>query len=277
MQKKVCVITGGGSGMGLAAAKEIGKRYSIIIAGRTLSKLENAVTELKELGVEVEPCVCDVSDRASTNKLARFATVIGEVGVVINAAGLSPNMGDAITIMSVNAMGVINMHNSFIPHMKFKSCYIDISSMSAYLTPGFIMPKKSYNLAETDSDMFLKKMMRRVNLFPKKLRSSVAYGISKDFVIQHVKNDALRFGKNDSRILSVSPGNFDTPMGDIEKENALEYIKYCAIKRLGHVDEIAVLLSNLADEKIGYLTGVDILCDGGCVASGVKPSRRKSV
>ena len=50
--KNVCVITGGGSGMGLAAAKCMPKEKIILVTGRTLSKLEAAVGELKELGYE---------------------------------------------------------------------------------------------------------------------------------------------------------------------------------------------------------------------------------
>lgn len=50
--------------------------------------------------------------------------------------------------------------------------------------------------------------------------------------------------------MSVTPGNFETPMGELEKEEAASFLKYNAIKRLG------------------YLTGADIICDGGCIASG---------
>ncbi len=55
-------------------------------------------------------------------------------------------------------------------------------------------------------------------------------------------------------------------MGEIEKEGIEGLIKYCAIKRLGHVEEIANLLAFCSSDKAGYLTGTDILCDGGCVA-----------
>lgn len=95
--------------------------------------------------------------------------------------------------------------------------------------------------------------MRRINIFPEKVRTGVAYGISKHFVIWFAKQDAARYGTKGARVVSVSPGNFETPMGNIEKEEAKVYTKYCASR------------------DAGYLTGVDILCDGGLVASGVKP------
>ena len=55
-------------------------------------------------------------------------------------------------------------------------------------------------------------------------------------------------------------------MGELEKENADVHLRYCAIKRPGKVDEIAHLLAFIASEKAGYLTGLDIICDGGCIA-----------
>ena len=74
--KNVCVITGGGSGMGLAAAKFMPKEKIIVISGRTVAKLENAVNELKELGYEAYAFACDTSDRESVKKLAEYALSI---------------------------------------------------------------------------------------------------------------------------------------------------------------------------------------------------------
>ena len=145
---------------------------------------------------------------------------------------------------------------------------MNTASISAYLTPEIIMPKKAYKLSRIDCDKFMKKMMKRINLFPKKVRSGVAYGFSKNFVIWFAKTDAERFGKKGVRVLSVTPGNFETPMGELEKEEAMTYVKYNAIKRLGKPEEIAQLYVALADERMGYLTGTDVLCDGGLVASG---------
>ena len=117
-------------------------------------------------------------------------------------------------------------------------------------------------------------MMYRINIFPKNVRAGVAYTISKDFVIWFAKTDAARFGKIGVRVLSITPGTFETPMGELEKGEAMTYVKYNAIKRPGHPEEIAQLYAAVADDRIGYLTGTDILCDGGCVASGCSPLKR---
>lgn len=273
--KKVCVITGGGSGMGLATARLMGKDYYIIICGRSVNKLENAVRELQGEGIEIEAFACDVSDYRSVEKLANYAKEKGEISAVIHAAGLSPHMGDAKQIMEVNALGTININNAFYKVIMEGACIIDVSSMSAYITPQFIMPVRNYKYSVKDPQIFMKKMMKYINFFPKKVRTGVAYGISKHFVIWFAKQDSVRFGGKGVRVISVSPGNFETPMGELEKEEADAYTKYCAIKRFGHVDEIASLFVYCASSSAGYLTGVDILCDGGLVASGINPLKKK--
>lgn len=268
-RKKVCVITGGGSGMGLATAHRMVKKgYYTILCGRTVSKLENAVKELQEAGGEAEAFPCDVSDRKSCFELARHASEVGDVKVMLHIAGLSPHMGDPEKIMAGNALGTVNINDAFYEVMVPGGCLIDTSSMSAYLTPQFIMPKGAYPLARTDRDKFMKKMMARVNMMPKNSRTGVAYSISKHFVIWFAKTDAARFGEKGVRVLSVTPGNFETPMGALEKDEAGTYLKFNAIKRNGKPEEIAALYEMLTDEQLGYLTGADIICDGGCIASG---------
>ena len=59
----VCVVTGGGSGMGLSAALQMPKDKIMIVSGRTISKLENAVEQLKEGGHEAYACTCDTSEK----------------------------------------------------------------------------------------------------------------------------------------------------------------------------------------------------------------------
>lgn len=272
--KNICVITGGGSGMGLATARWMGKDYHVIICGRNAKKLESAVDELQKDGIEVEAFACDISEYTSVEKLAKYAKEKGKVSAVIHAAGMSPNMGTAEQIMNANALGTIHVNNAFYNVIEDGACIIDVSSMSAYLTPKIIMPVGLYKLSVSDPTLFMKKMMKRVNLFPDKVRTGVAYGISKHFVIWFAKQDAARFGKKGARVISISPGNFETPMGELEKEEGDAYTKYCAIKRFGHVDEIASLFAYCASSNAGYLTGVDILCDGGLVASGVNPLRK---
>ena len=141
--KPVCVITGGGSGMGRATAKLVCEAgYHVILVGRTAAKLESAVAELTEAGHEAEAFACDLSDRSSCEKLARHAVECGQVKALLHIAGMSPHMGSPEAILRANALGTVNINDAFYPVMAPGGCVIDTSSMSAYLAPSFIMPKR---------------------------------------------------------------------------------------------------------------------------------------
>ena len=167
--KKICVITGGGSGMGLAAAKLVSEAgYYTILVGRTVSKLEKAVTDLRAAGGEVEAFSCDVSDRESCFALAKHAAECGEVKALLHIAGLSPHMGDAEKILRGNALGTVNINDSFYEVMAPGGCVIDTSSMSAYLAPQLVMPQGAYKLARTDREKFIKNCWHGQALPPRK-------------------------------------------------------------------------------------------------------------
>jgi NAD(P)-dependent dehydrogenase (short-subunit alcohol dehydrogenase family) len=269
--RKVCVITGGGSGIGFETARIMGRDYYLVLGGRTKAKLEKAAAALKAEGTQAEIIVCDVSDRAAVDQMALQARQLGPVTAVINAAGLSPSMGDARTVMEVNAMGTINMNEAFFEVMEAPGCVLDISSIAAYTLPKPVLPTGCYRHSRTDKGLFMRKMMGRVGLFPRKMRSDLSYCISKHFVIWYARTDAAKFGTKGLRVLSISPGLVETPMAEAEKGSASYYIKHCAIKRYGRAEELASLIAFCAGEAPGYLTGADILCDGGCIASGFDP------
>lgn len=274
--KNVCVITGGGSGIGFATAKILVKQgYLVILAGRTLAKLDKAVQEIQAEGGEAKAFACDVASSADTKGLADYAKSCGIVKVVIHAAGLSPHMGDSKVIMEGNALGTVHINDAFYGVIAKGGCMIDVSSMSGYMLPKIIIPKKVYGLCRVNQNLFLKKILRRIHMLPKKNQAGFAYALSKNFVLWYARTDAARFGEKGVRVLSVTPGNFETPMGNLEKDEGDEFIQYNTIKRFGKPEEIALLMSYLVDERLGYLTGADIVCDGGCIASERNPMVRK--
>lgn len=270
LRPSVCIITGGGSGMGLATAKLMGESYYVVICGRSVDKLEGAIKELKMMQVECEAFPCDVSDINSVRQLVQHVSKIGKIQAVIHAAGLSPHMGDAKSILRTNALGTIQINTEFSKVMTMGSCIVDVSSMAAHLAPQMIMPTGIYKYSITDSALFIKKFVRRVNIFPKKFRSGAAYAMSKHFDVWYAKKCAGLYGSKGIRVISVCPGNFETPMGEIEKDEADKFKQRAAIKRFGYPEEIAYLFRSCVDEKNSYLTGTDIVCDGGVVAECVK-------
>ena len=272
----VCVITGGGSGMGLEAAKFMPKDKIIVLSGRTMSKLENGVNELKELGYEAYAKTCDTSNRESVKELVAFATSLGEVKNVINSAGVSPAMkGTPEGILRINALGTVYINQEFSKVMNPGSVIVDVSSNSAYILPSFIIPKKVYPLAETDEAKFLQKLVKKSSL-PKGeyQRKGFAYSLSKNFVIWYAKKCAFEYGLKGIRVVSLSPGLIATDMGNLEKEDGGMLIPFSAEERMGKPEELGYALATVADERNGYLAGVDVLCDGGST-NGMKEFKKK--
>ena len=263
--KKVVVITGGGSGMGLEAAKNMDKDKIIVISGRTERKLENAQKELKKLGFHVEIKVCDTSNRESVKDLVKFSSSLGDITNVINSAGVSPAMGlKPIDIMKINALGTVYINEEFSKVMKKGSVIVDVASNSAYQLPSFILPKKAYKLVELNEELFLKKTLKLANKIKDGYKSAgLAYAISKNFVLWYAKKSSFEYGKKGIRVCSLSPGLIATEMGDLEKENGGFLIQNTCENRIGTPEELGYALATVANEKNGYLAGVDIRVDGG--------------
>ena len=262
--KDVVVITGGGSGMGLSAAKNMSKEKIIILSGRTVSKLENAVKELTDLGFEAYAHACDTSSRKSVHELAQFAATKGIVRNVINAAGMSPNMADGETLLRVNALGTVYVNQEFSKVMGPGSVIVDISSNSAYALPGFLISHKVYALAETDEEKFIQKNLKKANLAKGDYqRAGFAYALSKNFVVWYAQKCAFSYGRKGIRVCSLSPGLISTDMGKLEEKEGGSLLKYAAEGRMGTPEELGYAIATVADERNGYLAGVDVLVDGG--------------
>ncbi len=264
--KNVCVITGGGSGMGLAAAKFMPKDKIIVVTGRTMSKLEKAVKELEQLGYEAYAKTCDTSSRKQVRELAGYAKSLGEIKNVIHAAGLSPAMANPEQLMRVNALGTVYVNQEFSKLMHEGSVIVDVSSNSAYILPEFLANKKTFALADTNEKLFLKKSLKLSKMLKDEYKASgLAYGLSKKFVIWYAAKCAFEYGSKKIRVCSLSPGLIATDMGNLEAEEGGSLLATTAEKRMGTPEELGYILAAVADERNGYLAGVDILCDGGSV------------
>jgi NAD(P)-dependent dehydrogenase (short-subunit alcohol dehydrogenase family) len=227
-------------------------------------RLDRAVEELTQAGISCDGVVCDVTDRSAVDRLAESASSSGEVVSVIHTAGLSPSMASPERIIEVNALGTVNVGEAFESLATPRFCLVNVASTAGHLSPGFPAPRRSYELARTDPARFVAKMAKRCNLVPKRLRTGIAYSLSKNFVIWYSSERAEAFGKRGARILSVSPGSFDTEMGRLEADlGAAALAEHSALGRYGTVEEIAEVLAFCASDKPGYLTGTDVLVDGG--------------
>lgn len=263
--KEVCVITGGGSGMGLATAKFIKDRL-VIISGRTESKLAAACEELKKEGVEAIYKTCDTSSRASVADLAKFASEQGVIKQVINCAGMSPAMTNGEKLLKINAMGTVYVNEEFQKYMDKGSVICDVASNSAYSLPGAMTKlfKPAYKLADKNEDLFLKIILKVTGLISDDYMSAgMAYALSKNFVTWYAAKSAFDLGPRGIRVCSVSPGLIKTAMGDAEMEHGGDLIKKACEERMGKAEELGYCIATCSDPRNGYLAAVDVLADGG--------------
>ncbi len=266
--REVSVITGGAGGMGLATAKIVGRDRPVVICDVSQNRLDAAAQELKSLEIDCTAITCDITDRTSVAHLAETSTALGTVASVIHTAGVSPSMGAADRIMRINALGTFNINEAFYLLAGEGFAMVNVASMAAHMLPKLLIPKRRFKDAMQDEDAFMKKMMSACNIAPNKLRPGLAYSISKNFVLWYCTSQAAKFGSRGARIVSVSPGTIDTEMGRLEEQaGSGAMLNYAALKRFGKPEEVAELLAFCASDKAGYITGIDIPCDGGVLAS----------
>lgn len=264
----VTVVTGGAGGIGLATARILGRERPVIIADVSRERLGEAATELTGHGIECATAVCDITDRRSMAALVEKTLGYGPVHSVVHTAGVSPSMGSAEHIMRINALGTVNIGSAFLTAAGPGFALVNVASLAAHMMPDLLVPRRRFRLALHDENAFMRSMMSVCRLSPARLRPGMAYSISKNFVTWYSADRAAEFGHRDARIVSVSPGSIDTRMGRLEEQSGSGAMAAgSALRRFGRPEEIAEVLAFCAGEKAGYLTGVDILCDGGTSAS----------
>lgn len=261
---RCAIITGGTGGMGLATAAILGRDHRLLLLDLDDARLADAVDHLGGLGVEADGAVCDITDRGSVNAAFTRARTLGRLRAVVHAAGVSPLMGDAETIIRINALGTVHVTEAALSAATPGSALVNVSSIAGHLMPSRLRPVPAFRWAMSDPARMVSALTRLATLAPGRSAPGAAYSLSKAFVIWYSERMAAAFGEKDARVLSVSPGSFDTDMGRLEKKSGSErMVGLAALKRFGTPEEIAELLAFCVSEKPGYLTGTDILCDGG--------------
>ena len=268
------VITGGAGGMGTATAAIVGRDHAVVLADVRAERLDAAVATLKDRGISATGVPADVTDPDAVGAVFDTASGLGELVSVIHTAGVSPSMGDADYVMRTNAVGTATVGERFHASAPPGAALVNVASMAAYLLPAEMIPAQHFPVALSDPAAFLEKMRPAWESLPEEYRSGIAYGVSKSFVRWYSSAQAERFTAKGLRVLSISPGSTDTEMGRLEENaGAGAMVADAAVPRWGTPEEMAELLAFCAGDKAGYLTGTDILNDGGVVASVTERAR----
>lgn len=254
--------------MGAATARIVGRDHTVVLFDVRKDRLDGAVAALRGLGITPTAVHGDVTDRGAVAALFDTASSLGTIASVIHTAGVSPSMGDADYVMRTNALGTVTVGEEFYRAAPAGAALVNVASMAAHLLPAELIPTGQFPAALTDADAFMADMLAACRIAPEAARSGLAYALSKGFVRWYSSSQAERFNSRGLRIVSVSPGSVDTEMGRLEEQaGAGAMVADAAVPRWGKPEEMAELLAFCAGDRAGYLTGTDILNDGGVVAS----------
>ncbi|MAX81360.1 MAG: short-chain dehydrogenase [Crocinitomicaceae bacterium] len=260
--KNVIVITGAG-GMGYACAKRIGAGHQLLLADYNATLLHDVAKDLSEKGYSVATQQLDVADKAAVNAFAHKAASIGDIKCIIHTAGLSPTMATPERIVEVDLIGTANMIDSFEQQPLDQTVGIFISSMSGYLARALTPEQQKEILALPTNE--LKNYILNLQLKD----AGDAYSLCKKINQLQVAAAAAKWGQKGARIMSISPGIISTPMGQQEQASnpMMDYmLENTPVQRAGTPEDIAAVAEFIASPSAGFLTGSDILVDGGVIS-----------
>jgi NAD(P)-dependent dehydrogenase (short-subunit alcohol dehydrogenase family) len=260
----VGIATGAGRGMGLACAR----RMAALVDTLLLVDLdeETVTAAAEELGGE--PFVLDVTDRDGLGRLAKEVSARGTLRAVAHAAGISPTMADWRRILTVDLVGTALLVEALRPLATTGTAMVCFASMAPILAG--VQPDTA--VAEILDDPLDPPFLDRLReaLGPVLENSGAAYGWAKYGVRHLVRREAVRLGPAGARICSVSPGIIDTPQGQQEAashDSITRYVQRTPLGRMGQPEEVAAAVAFALSAEASFLSGVDILMDGGLCAA----------
>lgn len=251
MQKQVALVTGGGRGIGYGIARCLAQEgYALAICGvREEQAVADALQELRELGAEVHYCQADVtSPAARTQMLADIRQYFGQLNVLVNNAGVAPNVRADILdateesferVMKINLQGPYFLTQAVARWLieqkradaDFPACIVNVSSISATVASP----------------------------------SRGEYCLSKAGVSMATRLWAVRLGEFHIPVYEVRPGIIQT---DMTAPVQAKYDKLIAEgllvqARWGLPQDIGRAVAALARGDLAYSTGQVIMVDGG--------------
>lgn len=267
MKTDVLVVIGAG-GIGQAIARRLGPGRTVLLADHNDKTLQTAAKALEDIGHRVVTQAVDISSRESVHALAQAAADLGTVQQVVNTAGLSPVQAPAQTILAVDLAGVALVLEEFGHVIAPGGAGLTVSSMAGHMSGlAPLTPEQERDLAVTATDGLLD-----LPFVAAVKESGPAYALAKRANHLRVQAAAVTWGEHGARVNSVSPGIILTPLArdEMSSPGAAGYqkmIETSAAGRVGTADEVAAVAAFLLGPDAAFVTGSDLLMDGGVIAA----------
>jgi NAD(P)-dependent dehydrogenase (short-subunit alcohol dehydrogenase family) len=262
---KVVILLGTGS-IGQAIARRISVGKHLVLADYNQENAKVAAKILQDAGFDCSTIQTDLSSRDSILNMIAHAQQFGKITNLINAAGVSPSQATVDVILKTDLYGTAVLMEEVGKVISQDGSGIIISSQSGHRL-GSLPQEQSDALAMTPAEELLSlPFLKEINDTLK------AYQYSKRCNVLKVMYEATRWGKRGATINSISPGIIITPLANDElhgprKDGYLKMIQACPAGRAGTPDEVGDLAEFLMSSRGRFISGADILIDGGTTAS----------
>ena len=243
---KIALITGASKGLGKAMALALSQAgATIALVSRDEGKLQDVKREVESAGGKADLFLADVKDEAQVDRLeAEVSKRLGKVQILVNNAGINLrknlvdfSLSEWQSVLDTNLTSVFLMCRKFVPHMRGTG-YGRILNMTSIMS-HVSLPQRS------------------------------AYSASKAALLGLIRALALELASDGITVNGISPGPFGTEMNQTlmqDPQANAQFLANIPAGRWGKVEEIGALATYLCSDAAGFITGTDILIDGGWCA-----------
>ena len=266
-EKKEVIARLGAGSMGTAIVRRIAAGRKILLGDISEKNLEKVSHDFQYSGYDVETMIVNALEKESVEAFAQKAASLGDVKYFIDTAGASPHQTNPEHILNLDMVGTGYAVDAFGKVMASGGAGLIVSSQTGYMYP--IPYEEEQKILSTPTDKLMELPFIKETAMQ---NSGFAYMIAKRVnQLQAMKAAATTWKERRARINTISPGVIVTPLAYDEfaasGEGYQDMIDKSSAERTGTSDEIAEAGAFLLGEHAGFITGTDLLIDGGVIAA----------
>jgi NAD(P)-dependent dehydrogenase (short-subunit alcohol dehydrogenase family) len=266
----VALVTGAGRGIGAACALRLALTVdALLLADLDEAGLTETANALAGVGRRCETVAGDLAAPDAAARIADRVTALGALRSVAHVAGISPTMAEPRRVFDVDLVATARLVDALRPLARAGTAFVCFASMAAHVGATDNAAADAAIDDPLAAGMFdaWAAAVGEAGSDP-----GLAYAWAKRGVQRLVRREAVTLGPIGARICSVSPGMVDTPMGrqEYEQQPFMKMLEEMTpLRRTGSADELAAVVGFLCSDDASFVTGIDLLADGGvCAAIG---------